>query len=300
MSSVKYSAIAQNTYKFINEVTIGNIGDIQDPKSPRLGYFKVISNNNAQTAKVSYCMPKFGVDLNSTSETVTYQLGHNYNSGANYGYDGLGAMFSLIGSPVRHFFPNVPETYKVEVNGETYFGFKNCPLIIHCIGCNYQQNKAYLNWSYGNTVIPKCKVNIVKYDATTQTIVAQSYDMSEFTDPAGKMTSSTSSYYSYCRIIWLNIPKAQEDLILAVTVEYPKYDVTINGGNSVQYSIDDGLTYNDLSGNSMKLDQIEHVMFKNTDTINHTITRADGTVVTIIPSAIYVLTPTEDENIIVA
>ena len=143
-------------------------------------------------------------------------------------------------------------------------------------------------------MIPKCKVNIVKYDATTQTIVAQSYDMSEFTDPAGKMTSSTSSYYSYCRIIWLNIPKGQEDLILAVTVEYPKYDVTISG-TGLMYSVDDGATYQEVTS-GLSLSQVEHVMFKNTDSINHTLTKPDGTEVTIAVNSVYVATPNDNET----
>ena len=295
MANYKYSAIAQNTYKFVNEVTIGNIGDIQDPKSPRLGFFKVIKGNNTKKGRVLYSMPKFGNDTTSSVSNIEYKIGEHQLSSSDSVHGAYGRMLHDATGPVRHGIPNTPETYSCKVGEDVFVGFKNSTIVVYWISDAFTTSKTYLNHSYEETDLPKCKINIVKYDAATSTVIAQSYDLEQFIDVAGTKSSTASSYNTYVRLIYMEIPKADEDLILAITVEYPKYDIKFSGSVSgLKYSIDDGLTYHDIT-NGLELNQVEHVLFKNTATIQKTITvKTDEDPIVINAECVYTLTPTEN------
>lgn len=292
MSSVKYSAIAQNTYKFVNEVTIGNIGDVQDPKSPKIGCFKVISKNNTYQAKVAYYTARPTIYTSSSDETVNLKVYSNYVTSSTNSYDAVGRLISTNSQYIPNLFPSLPQSYKCVIDGEEYYGTKACPFLVHIVSLGHTTtNKEYLSWDCGETVLPACNLNVVKYDAATSTLIAQTHSLDEFVDSPEYKSSSSSSYMCWGRIIVLNVPKADEDIIIALTVEYPKYDITINNSaNGMQYSIDDGITYQDITSD-LQLSQIEHVMIKNTDVNNHTIALDDENVITITSGCVYVATP---------
>lgn len=299
-SSIKYSAIAQNTYKFINEVTIGNIGDIQDPKSPRIGNFKAIAENNSATATLAYYCPRLGKSTSSSAEKVCYATKEKaYNNTSS-----IASLGGILGYHLSNFAGDATESIaSCEVDGEKYFGFKSCHLVLKTVAMGMSDvTSTTYSKSYNENIIPKCKLNVVKYDAATGTIMAQSYDMEEFIDEAGtidgSVTGSTKYYWGYWRFIYLDIPKASEDLILAVTVEYPKYDVTVSG-SGLQYSLD-GVTYKDLTDESQTFKQVEHVFFKNTDTENHSIINGSESNVSVKVGSTYIYIPSENCSLTVS
>ena len=94
----------------------------------------------------------------------------------------------------------------------------------------------------------------------------------------------------------LRVKKEENDVVLAIEIEYPKHDITLNTSFSgLQYSLDDGLTFTDVTDGTT-LEQIEHVVFKNTSdlVINVGTKNGDLDVASISAGATYVAVPEAD------
>ena len=144
--------------------------------------------------------------------------------------------------------------------------------------------------------VPPCTITVVKYSAAEGTIVTEAITSLGIDAPVKSVTGKTQSsnyYYPYAfSHIYLTIPKIGDDIILAIEVEYPKYDITLSG-TGLQYSLDDGSTFADVT-NGLVLNQVEHIVFKNADTVTHNIGTTEGgaDVAALASGATYVAVPT--------
>lgn len=298
MSTVKYSAIAQNTYRFINDVTVSGIGNIEEGANPKIGDFKIIVANNTADATVKYVKMRHSSSTSNTgsfgpSLYKTWYTASNYEEIAMYNALTKLSFLKLFVAPV----------YQCEVDGKKYFGYKTSSFLLETLYFDATAKTNQFSVSYSETAFPNCKANIVKYNSVTKQIIAQTLDMEKVVFSASTYDydngSSTNYHYAIPILSVFYVPKVTDDLILSLTFEYPKYDVTLSG-TGLQYSLDNGITFTDVT-DGLELNQIEHVVFKNTGETDVTISTSDGTVLETIPAgAKYVAVPTENTTWVIA
>ena len=272
----EYKALAQNTYKFITERTLKYAGDIGTPNAPQSSKVKAFIDG-----KLVY-LPLSPI-YSTTSSSSTY-LGRISSTFTNAG---------LNGSTTQRKYGDlyyVPASVKVD--GVAYYGTRNA---IYACYCRVTQTSVSTSSTYElpETIdFPSGTIKVVKYSATEGTIVAAETKFSGGTlTPVTVKAASSSSNSTGCQEARFYIEKNSNDIILAISIEYPKYDITLSG-TGLQYSLDDGVTFADVTS-GLVLEQIEHIVFKNTDTVTHNIgTTADGVdVANIASGTTYVAVP---------
>lgn len=283
----EYRALAQNTYKFVKEVTFENCGNIHLPNLSILPCIKVISTDRSSVeyrplyANASYVYS--GADVCYLDSKQTYN--ESYSSSSFKA--ALGGVYSSAASFVRP-----PKVVRVVVEGVTYYGQQSYAYTFNdgFVTNSSSSSPATVKGCY----LPAAKIKLVKYDAATATLAPaewelQAKELEEYSYKGG-------TYNAVARCIGIAIPKATTDIILALEIEYPKFDIAFNQGVSgLQYSLDDGLTFQDVTTN-LALEQVEHVVFKNTGSVTRTIgTTADtADVATIAAGKTFVAVPTAD------
>jgi hypothetical protein len=143
--------------------------------------------------------------------------------------------------------------------------------------------------------IPKCTLKVILYSASTKTIAANNVKVDAMTKKTFDGNGSSSSSIYITGHVWAGVyvTKSADDIVLAIEFEYPKYDITLSGtATGLQYSLDDGLTFQNVT-DGLALEQIEHVVFKNTGTASVNIGTTEGgtDVATIASGKTYVAVP---------
>lgn len=253
----EYKALAQNTLKVVTEVTLNYNGEISIPCAATLPRLKRISADNSAVERV-HLIPAnkktsnlgtgyFSTSVNKSSATQTDQTKMG-NAALNAGMDYFAA------SPAR----------VVEIEGKKYFGFSSA--IFTATGLIETVNGVTSVTTTEQGVFPAAKIKVVVFVAATGTISTQEIEVEESTIGGVAYTESMSTYkyVGAAGFCGLSFDKGANDIILAIEIEYPKYDVAINNAKTgLQYSLDDGLTFQDVPA-QLELSQIEHVVVKNT------------------------------------
>lgn len=278
----EYRALSQNTYKFVTEITLNTPMDISDPRRAIIPQLKVIVDD----ATIEYHTP-FGAKYNSSTSqgfAVSTSSGTvSSSSGTN------GAKSNVIND---YSTPNIYDNNHCVVDGVIYFGVRNS---VFTLFYGSWGNKEAKTTAIPKRTLPTCVIKVVKYNSTAGTIITETVDVSAFTANAVASVSGGSSTgacpYAYSHI-YLRIPKTSSDIILGMEIEYPKYDITLSG-MGLQYSIDNGLTFADVT-DGLTLNQVEHVVFKNTGSATKYVgtTEAGSEVATIAAGATFVAVPT--------
>lgn len=185
---------------------------------------------------------------------------------------------------------------RVSVDGGTYYGYKSA---VYCVPSLYTSAYGSSTKSSAtvpqNGMLPASKMKAVVYVSATQTISTHEID-----NPIVMLDETAYkaiNYYPYIYVIpRFGVNKGANDVVLALEIEYPKHNVTLNTSVSgLQYSLDDGLTFTDVTDGTT-LEQIEHVVFKNTsDLVINVGTKNGGLdVASISAGATYVAVPEAD------
>lgn len=282
----EYKALAQNTYKFVTETVLQNNGQIDVPTVANLPRLKMIESDS----KIYYHTfspigrAYAGTWYLSASEGLL-DATSTYNwSNSNYvkGYHLLGQYLAPYNFP-----GDLPE--KINIDGTIYYGARNA----YYGTCWFHTVDNGTVSGLSKKYFPKGTIKFVRYDVASNTIVGGSFD---FNDKvlASVLEHEKEGYASISyQKVYLKIPKANVDIILGISVEYPKYDITLNG-TGLQYSLDDGFTFNDVT-DGLALEQIEHLVLKNTGETDITIGTTSGgsEVGTVAAGTTYVAVPTE-------
>lgn len=251
----EYKALAQNTYKFSTtlETTFNSVGDIGNPIMPIVSRIKIFKNNavwyypllNRGSSNYTF----FTLSSNSTGNQTS-----NYSATINAQRASSVDSVSVICDGKKYWGTNL---------GQFFMGsYASSPT-----GGNTATSEKLYH--------PKCIVKVVMYEYATKTIISQRFSASGKTANSASGYPSVSVYgaYAYSEI-YINIPKQPYDIILAVEIEYPKYDITLNG-TGLQYSVDDGVTFAEVT-DGLVLEQMEHIIFKNTNEVDVKIGTTDG------------------------
>lgn len=270
----EYKALAQNTFKFVNETILHNNGNISSPCEGNIGRVKMIDDG-----KAVYYIPLAPVTTSTSATACSInQRGYTNKATTKPGMDTVPAYCIIT---MRHG--------SCVVDGIGYFGLKNADF-------------GYSLWdtvsaTYTKKHFPDGNAMVVMYKAATGKIEVESYPFKAATINATTEITGTTAAYGYTYQYWyIAIPKTANDIILAISIDYPKYDVAINNAKAgLQYSTDDGATFQDVA-DGLYLEQIEHVVFKNTgaDAVNIGTTEAGTEIGTIAAGATFVAVPTAD------
>lgn len=277
----EYKALAQNTYKFITETTLLHTGDIGHSLAPQIGRAKMISN----TGEVLYAA---GSPYKMDTEAVETNLKNlNYSNGTS------ASSFSLF-STIGYDLYGKPMNARCFVENKWYYGLKNAQFLFYMnFGYNSRGNTLTME---GGHIFPACTVKIVKYVAAggSISIVEKKFNTVDVAkiEKSGVSGNTTVLPYGY-QLVLLTVEKTTDDIILAISIEYDSYDITLSGEGSVQYSIDDGATYQPLTDGTV-LNSVEHVFFKNTSsaTTYHIGTTQGGSNIAKIDAGAFAYIPT--------
>jgi hypothetical protein len=277
----EYKALAQNTYKFVTEHTFQSVGDISTPTAPMFGKMKIIKNGELFYTALQPRKKTISADSNTAKITKTAT--------------NAGSVAYAVSIPLEEL-RGTPQFAWCEVDGMRFCGVKNA-FFLALGDCHYSEQKASTVNISQTLMLPGGICKVIMYSAAHGTIVASDFSF-ENTETIGPVEyTAGSTYYPYAVLMAdVSIAKAADDIILGIEIEYPKYDVTFSG-TGLQYSIDDGLTFQDVT-DGLALEQVEHIILKNTDTVTHSIGTTEGgtDVANIASGATYVAVPTADGN----
>lgn len=277
----QYKALAQNTYKFVHEVTLKNNGEIEIPTVCNLPRIKVISDDrsvveywNLIPSNTVYTSTPTGYyDKTVASESTGSSWSNSYNGVSSY--------------------RRSVSTSAVIVDGVVYHGQKSCYYT--------QSYNTYASTTGGVVTLaghnfPPAMLKTVVYKNDSGTIVAAETELRALSIPATTYayTGGMASQYTYAYYArGIAVEKTTNDVVLAISIEYPKYTITLNG-TGLQYSLNDGLTFNDVT-EGLVLSDIEHVVFKNTSDTDISVGTTSGgsDICTIKAGTTYVAVPTE-------
>lgn len=274
----EYKALAQNTYKFVStsEVVFHTVGNLSDPRSPGSSRIKFIENDN----EIMYGM------LSPVAKSVSAPSAF---ARSEYGYSGSGS--SAESSVMKDYNEVYPMFKKACVDGQWFYGTTNA---YYAISYMDVVSKNTTTSAITGKTFPACKVRVLRYVASTGLVVVDEYDCAKTATASIKGVSNTSnSSYAY-QYMCIGIPKASADIIISIEFEYPKYDITFNDAvNGVQYSVDDGATFQDVTA-GLVLEQVEHIVLKNTSETTRLVgTTVNGSdVASVAAGATYVAVPT--------
>ena len=253
----EYKPLARHTFKFVRESIFETVGDLSAAAAPMCGKAKVIVNNELMYYPIT---PNSGTSAAGFSIAVADQA--------------IGANTGSTFYPAQHAHEYIPANARLGsciVDGKVYYGVKTAQFFLFSYSDYSTAGSGEL--STKGFVVPGGKCKVIKYLSAQKTIGADEYQINK-KNGTGKTATGAKPYaYQYVRI---TIPKENDDLILGIEMEYPKYDITINGAvDGLQYSVDDGATFQDVPG-TLALEQVEHIVFKNTGDIPKTIGTSSG------------------------
>ena len=272
----EYKPLSQTTFKFVQEQIFQTLGDISAPTAPALGKVKAIKGGEL----LYYQLAPFGEAISSSSNSLSV------TSTSKRGTSSNSTHFSTIFDKIC----GVSKPAACVVDAKTYHGLKNAFFVAY--GDYEYSTNGGTEMRLQEVVIPKLKVKAIKYVAGGG-ITTVEFDLD------GKIISEVSDTYAYTSVVQagtLGVQKASGDIILGIEIEYPKYDITVsNTKDGLQYSVDDGATYQDLPA-GLVLEQVEHIVFKNTSSaaVNIGTTEAGTEIGTIAAGATFVAVPTAD------
>ena len=236
-------------YTFTLSTTVATDADPIDFFGPcffaKWGYAKVKLSNRI------YKVP-FGID-SYTSNTSTY-------------YNTSGASFSHELTTTVNYTPyqaplSLYATYKT-IDGSLYYGSKSAKYMIY-IGSRSKTT------SYDKNYWQVCRgiTKVTKYDASVGTITTSMLSSSP-TVLGSSAYSAGSSSGTYYVAYAMTLPKADSDVIMNISVEYPKYTLKLKCATTpenLQYSLDYGATWTDLTEIETVLNDVEDISFRTTD-----------------------------------
>lgn len=250
---VEYRALAQNSIKITTETTLNHNADFGSPVVPNYPRIKILSADGTSIKYVNVIPSK---KLSSTSQ--------GFAVATNAAADTYKVVTEDNCKPCEGTFVNV--------EGNRYWGQKSANYAFDVTTGQYSSSGTSGIPTLGTCLGGKMKTAI--YSNAGGTIVLTEEDISALL--IDKFNGSTSSSKYLTRIAYLAIRKETNDVVLAIEIEYPKFDVTVhNSADGVQYSLDDGATFQDMPA-SLDLSQIEHVIVKNTGTAEISIGTNDG------------------------
>lgn len=279
----EYRALSQNTYKFVvtTETVFQTVGDIANPVAPQFGRIKMLENSRGVIQYYDLRPSGAGLattnkgKITSTLKGTTEASSKSHAVGVLYGSGNL-AVSNTAASCV--------------VDGKKYYGYKNCIYSTSWVDtCGLGANTT---GTLPARYAPAFKAKVLKYDSTLCAIVPVEYNITATDISAYTFSGAYGEYGCGGQCVGIYTPKTSADIILGIEIEYPKYDITIHG-LGLQYSIDDGATFHDVT-DGLVLEQVEHVVFKNTGNSTRLIgtTEAGSDVATIVAGATYVAVPT--------
>lgn len=279
----EYKPLSQTTFKFVTERTFNHVGDISAPGAPLFGKAKFIYNGEVHYGSL---MPLGTTVADDANDKLAASMGGTgSSSGQIYARDE--AMLNVYGD----FQPD----YAV-LDGKKYYGEKNSQYVFVKHYSVAKQNGANYSVHVYEHIIPAGKVKVVMFSVAENTILTSEFQFNGYTlEELTRSGSSSATAYAY-QYAGVKIAKTANDIILAIEFEYPKYDITIsNFKDGLQYSVDDGATFQDVTTGLM-FSQIEHIVFKNTgaDAVNIGTTEAGTEIGTIAAGATFVAVPTAD------
>lgn len=198
----EYRALAQNTYKFINETTISTEStDLFSPYGTKLGCVpikKILGSTSTPLEPIIY------MQLSPTYCDISPKL-----SASN-------AELKKYSGTSTPSYNQTPTPSSVIVDGTTYYGFKNASYDFYW-GSGYSSSGATSSTYYGCQSQPM-KINVIKYVNSSQTIVNETYNLETNNLNSSIKGTSTQSATGYI-LCYLTVPKATNDIILSITVE---------------------------------------------------------------------------------
>lgn len=281
----EYRSLAQNTYKFTMEVTLNHVGEIGEGmvyNYPRIKYV------TADNSRLQYLALVAGHEL--TSATSTELKGQMF----------VGST-STSSTPTIETFTAAYDSYyvpativAVAVEGKAYYGQKsahyNAAPMVFARATSKGGTATIVAGEAG--YIPGGKIKTVIYSVAANTIVVNEVQQ----DAVMLEGSYTVSTYAQIGIApALVVAKEANDIVLAIEVEYPKHDITVNNrASGVQYSFD-GEIFQDVP-ETLDLSQVEHIIVKNTGDAEIYIGTNDGgaQIATIAAGATRVIIPDMD------
>lgn len=282
---MEYKALAQNTLKVITETTVKYNGAIGLPDVLNIPRIKMISPDGASVHYL--CLNPSSVNV-WTGETGIFQ--HKYIT--SYKPTTKDAAVNLVYTDCKKY-TDTAEACNAAVDGIRYYGQKSA---LYSSSLRYKVNdNGILAEIKSRGVFPACMVRAVLYSQAGNTIVSKETSVDSFTPDTVAPVNNTSYYAAYS-IEGLAIKKEENDIVIAIEIEYPKHDISLSGNaGGLQYSLDDGATFHNVGG-GFSAEQIEHIIFKNPDATEHVIgtdiTKSD--IATIDAGGTKVVIPTTD------
>lgn len=273
----EYRALAQNTYKFVHETTFHDVGNVSAPLAPILGKCKIIQGGSVfynSFSTYGEMLDNEGVNLSIKKISATAQESNNY-----YPHWYL-RSYNIPGHSV--------------VDGKKYYGLKNARYFLFSNQkCSPSTGTAY-KAICEKVTIPSGKIKIIK--VLSNTFVTEELNIPKITLDEISSQGATSKYGIAIQGVYIIVPKSSGDIVVGIEIEYPKYNITINNAKQgLQYSLDDGITFQDVT-EGLELSQIEHVVVKNTGEtdINIGITEGGAEIATVPAGATRVIVPEAD------
>lgn len=257
----EYQALSQNTYKFVTERIFNHVGNISSNTSALSGKAKIIIDG-----VLSY-LPIYPAGTYSSADSrVALQQYTNTTSsgGSNFAKAGLEAVQ----------FPG-----QCQVDGKVYYGMKNAQYRVG--GASLYAGTNGSDIRIPKIIFPGGILKVVKYSASQSSITVEEFNFSTVTgtEKTANPTSTKEAYGYYYAYIY--IAKVANDVILGIEIEYPTYNIIFSGAG-LQYSTDNGATFTDITS-GLFLENVEHLMLKNADTISHNVgTTSSGTDIAVI------------------
>lgn len=270
----EYRALAQNTYKFVTEKILlhaGNIGALNEPQKSRV---KIIQNGEVLYSDI-VCHGDTCTETatGSRKAATSGSGGQVQNAGAQY----------VTTNPVNAF---------CIVDGKKYSGTKNAYYLFHAKSAWVNMSSSASTTIDINATAPTFLLKVVMYVAAEGSISTKEYKIDAMAVSAVTIKGYSASYAFGYQYMGFKIAKETDDIILAISVEYDAHDITISG-SGLQYSLDDGVTFADVTS-GLTLEQVEHVVFKNTGNSTRNVGTTEGgtDVVSVIAGATSVAVPT--------
>ncbi len=261
----EYKALAQNTLKITTEMTLNHNTELGAPLVHNHPRVKLIKSGNAEVVYENL-IPS--IIKSNAAKTKFESKNGSYNASSN----AEGAIQIAVYKIVDYY--TAEEAIPVVVEGVKYHGQKSAFYSgkLRKIGGSYKGSNATVS---SRGTYPGFKVKTVMYSVAAGSIVTKEAQVTAYMSASASSGSPGTSYYGGAAAIdGLLLQKEENDIVLAIEIEYPKYDLTISG-TGLQYSLDDGLTFQDVTDN-MILSQVEHVVFKNTGSAAKTIGTTQG------------------------
>ena len=220
-----YRAVGQNTYEFVMKTQFSLGVDLTERFHP-IGcpIIKYYTTDDSTKIRYAALTPNNKYRYDSSVDQANYTKSSldryiNWCKADTFNVFGnaLREDTEVDSSPYLISGHILPEKGAV-VDGETYYGSD---------AARYEYfwgSQIYSSSISGMKIcIMPAKYKIIKYQASTGTIVTEEYNITEeksFT--SSSTTSSSSTSWNYFHYVGMNIPKTADDLILWIETEFPE------------------------------------------------------------------------------